>query len=280
MSGERRPVAAVVGFPVKHSLSPLIHGLWLKAVGVDGSYTACETPPERFADTVARLRAEGLGGINVTVPHKEAALALADTADDAARAAGASNLLVFVEHGIAAHNTDGIGMLAALAEQAPDWRPLDAVVTVIGAGGAAKGAAAALNAAGVAELRIVNRTVERASALAAACAGRAYDWRQMGEALDGATLVINATTRGLNGADPLELAWPQPPPGGAALDMVYRPLRTAFLEGAQAAGWATADGLAMLIGQARPSFQALFGRPPPASVDVRAACLRAMQAEA
>ena len=274
------PAAGVVGWPVKHSLSPLIHGLWLKAAGLEGFYASYEIAPANFAETVADLRASGLRGLNVTVPHKEAALALADRADNAARAAGAANLLLFSDDGIEARNTDGIGLLAALKEQAPRWEPCGATVLVIGAGGAARGVLPALEMAGAGELRIVNRDPRRAEALADAVSGTAYRWEHVAEALDGATLVVNATTRGLNGDDPLHLDWPKPPEDGAALDMVYRPLRSAFLDEAAAAGWATVDGLAMLIGQARPSFAAFFGVLPPEGVDVRSACLAQMEGRA
>ena len=273
-------LAAVVGRPVAHSLSPLIHKLWLDAAGIAGRYAAIEVEPQGFAARIADLRAQGLRGVNVTVPHKEAALALANRAHKAAKAAGAANLLLFHKDGIEARNTDGVGLLTALAEQAPGWEPCGATVVVIGAGGAARGALPALDLAGASELRIVNRNLERAEALAEAVSGTAYAWDDLVDALDTATLVINATTRGLGGDKPLHLPWPKATNGGAVLDMVYRPLRPVFLEEAAAKGWATADGLAMLIGQARPSFEAFFGVAPPAGVDVRAACLARMRADA
>ena len=270
-------LAAVVGRPVSHSLSPLIHNLWLDAAGIDGRYAAIEAEPDVFATVISDLRAQGLRGVNVTVPHKEAALLLANHADKAAKAAGASNLLLFGREEIEARNTDGAGLLTALSEQAPRWEPCGATVVIVGAGGAARGVLPPLDLAGAGDLRVVNRSFERAELLAEAVSGTAYPWTELAEAMEGATLVINATTRGLNGGDTLRLPWPKPPQGSAALDMVYRPLRTAFLEDAAAAGWATADGLAMLIGQARPSFEALFGRAPLPDVDVRAACLAQME---
>ena len=264
-------VAGVVGAPVTHSLSPLIHGAWLAAAGIDGAYVPFRPPQTGFERLVDGLRGGAVRGLNVTVPFKERALALADTVDASAQAAGAANLLLFADDGsLEARNTDGLGLLAALAEQAPHWSPSAAPVVILGAGGAAQGAAAALAGA---ELRIVNRSRERAEALAARVGGRVFGWDAIAEALDGAALVVNATTRGLNGVEPLDLRWPSPLPGAAAMDMVYSPLRTAFLDGAATAGWATVDGLAMLIGQARPSFEAFYGRPPPEEVDVRALCL-------
>lgn len=278
-------VAGVVGAPVRHSLSPLIYNAWIAAAGLDAAYAPFAVAPDGFVRFVDGLRGGAMRGLNVTVPFKEEALALADTSDAAARAAGAANLLLFAGDGaVEARNTDGLGLLAALDAQASGWRGASGPVVVLGAGGAARGAAAALllvppqgNGKG---LRIVNRTPERAQALAGRFGGRAYGWDALPAALEGAALVINATTRGLEGRDPLELDWSPPPSGGAALDMVYRPLRTRFLEAAAAAGWATADGLAMLIAQARPSFEAFYGRPPPAEVDVRALCLAELERRA
>ncbi len=272
-------VAGVAGAPVAHSLSPLIHGAWIAAAGLDAAYAPFAPPADGFTRFVDGLRGGAVRGLNVTAPFKEEALALADRAGPSAQAAGAANLLLFAPDGtVEARNTDGIGLLGALVEQARGWSPGAGPAVILGAGGGAQGAAAALRAAGVRHLRIVNRTRARAEALAGRVQGRGYGWGKLAEALDGAALVVNATTRGLGGADPLDdLPWPAPPPGAAAFDMVYRPLRTAFLQSAADAGWAVADGLAMLIAQARPSFHAFYGRPAPQAVDVRALCLAELE---
>ena len=271
-------VAGVAGSPVRHSLSPVIHGAWIAAAGLDAVYAPFPVPPDGFARFVDGLRGGAVRGLNVTVPFKEAALALADRADAAARAAGAANLLLFGADGsVEARNTDGLGLLGALAAQAPGWRPGDGPVTILGAGGAARGAAAALKAAGVPELRIVNRTLARAEVLAGEVGGRACGWEALLPALQGAALVVNATVLGLGDGDPAWPEWPAGPPGAAAMDMVYRPLRTGFLAAAKAGGRIPVDGLAMLTAQAAPSFAAFYGRPPPPETDVRGLCLRVLE---
>jgi len=266
-------VAGVAGAPVAHSLSPLIHNAWIEAAGLDAVYVAFAPPADGFAGFATGLRGGAIRGLNVTVPFKETALALADRCSDRALAAGAANLLVF-EHGgaITADNTDGLGLFAALEQQAPGFDVTAGAVVILGAGGAARGAAAALAAAGAPELRIVNRTHERAEALAAAIGPAARAVELTPAAFEDANLIVNATTLGLGGGSGPEAAFEVARKGAVALDMVYRPLRTEFLERAAKAGLATIDGLAMLIGQAAPSFEAFFGARPP-DIDVRALCL-------
>ncbi len=267
-------VAGVVGSPVTHSLSPLIHGAWIEAARLDAVYAPFAARTEDFGLFVKSLRGGVIRGLNVTVPFKERALELATRVSERARRAGAANLLIFEPAGaIVADNTDGVGMLAALAEQAPGFDAASGPAVILGAGGAARGAAAALVDAGVPEVRVVNRTHERAVALADAVGAKAM---ALGSAaFEGAALIINATTLGLGGGAGPAAAFQAARPGAVALDMVYRPLRTEFLERAAKAGLVTVDGLAMLIGQARPSFEAFFGAAPP-DIDVRALCLAAL----
>jgi len=268
--------AGVVGRPVGHSLSPLIHAAWLETAGLDGAYHAFEVEPEGFDAFIAARRGGPLVGLNVTAPHKERALALADTADAAARAAGAANLLLFTPDGrVGARNTDGLGLLAALAEQAPGLQLRGARVVLLGAGGAARSAAVTLRGAGAAEVRIVNRTLSRASTLAAETGAASFAWADLPAALAAADALVNATTLGREGGEPLDIALDGLRPGAAVMDMVYRPLETPLLRQARARGFVPVDGLAMLIGQARPSFEAFFGRPPP-PLDVRALALEAL----
>jgi shikimate dehydrogenase len=269
-------VAGVVGAPVRHSLSPLIHNAWLAAAGVDGVYVALSPGPESFPSLLGGLRGGAMRGVNVTLPFKETALAAADRASDRARRAGAANLLLFEPDGsIVADNTDGEGLLAAFGEQAPGFEVAARPAVVLGAGGAARGAVAALLDAGVPEVRIVNRTLDRARMLAADLgAGVAvHDWAELREALNGAGSVINATSLGLSGKEPLAVSLEGLQAGAMVMDMVYRPLRTAFLARAKSMGFVTVDGLSMLIGQAAPSFEAFFGQAPPKTVDVRAMAL-------
>ncbi len=272
-------VAAVVGQPVAHSLSPLLHNSWLEAAGVDGAYLALEVVEPGFADLIAGLKRTNVAGLNVTLPFKAAALAAADEIHARARRAGAANLLVFRDGKAWADNTDGLGLLAAFAEQAPEFRPIDGPVVVLGAGGGARGAVAAFLDAGCPQVRIVNRSLDRAEALAADFGAKAYGLAEAGDAFDGASAVINATSAGLASGEPLRVPLAVTPKTCVVMDMVYKPLITPFLAEAQALGRQTVDGLAMLIGQARPSFEAFFGAPPPRDVDVRALALRALEAK-
>ena len=270
-------VAGVIGSPVRHSLSPLIHNAWIAASGLDAAYVPFAAVANGFEEAVRGLRAASLKGLNVTLPFKAQALALANRADAAARAAGAANLLLFHADGsMEARNTDGIGLLAAFAAQAPRWRPQDGAVIVLGAGGAARGAAGALLAAG-AEVLVANRTQARAQALAEALPGvRAVAMQDLSVALAGAAAIVNATSAAFGDGGGLDIPLHAAPAATVVMDMTYVPLRTPLLRQALAFGLTTVDGLAMLIGQAVPSFEALFGVPPPGAVDVRALALQAL----
>lgn len=274
-------VAGVAGHPVRHSLSPLIHNAWLEAVGIDGVYVAFAPAPDRFAAFADGLRGGVIRGLNVTAPLKEIALAVADQASPTASAAGSANLLVFDADGlIRADSTDGEGLLDAFAAQAPGFDPAAGPVTILGAGGAARAAAAAFLAAGAPRIDFIGRTAARGDALVAALGSKT---RRVGQAdaerlLEDAHAVINATPLGLGGAPGPDLPLGGLDPGCVVMDMVYRPVRTTFLEAASARGLRTVDGLAMLIGQARPSFARFFGRPPP-TTDVRTLAMAALEAD-
>jgi shikimate dehydrogenase len=239
---------------------------WLAAGGVEGRYGILEIPPERFARAVHAARAIGMAGLNVTLPHKTAALRLADEVSEAARRVGAANLLTFQGDGrIRADNTDVVGVAAALKDDAGAGPAV-----LIGAGGAARAALFHLSSQGR-EIRIVNRTRETAERLAGEFGLKplVYETLETG-ALKGAALVINATSLGMAGKPALAPDFTPCAPGALAFDMVYTPLQTPFLEGALKAGLKTSDGLSMLIGQARPSFEAFFGAAPPQGCGVRA----------
>jgi shikimate dehydrogenase len=264
-------LAGVVGRPVHHSLSPVLHNTWLAAAGLDGAYVAFSLAPERFSAFVEGFRGGSLAGVNVTLPFKTDALAAADRVSPRARTAGAANVLVFEADGsVTADNTDGEGLLYAFARQAPGFRPESGPLVLFGAGGAARGAAAAFLEAGCPEVRLLNRTRSRAEAVAEALGGRVrvLDLTDAA-ALDGAAALINASSAGLGSDAPPPPDFSAAPAGAVAMDMTYKPLRTPFLEAAAARGLSTVDGLDMLIGQARPAFEAFFGRPPPAEPDVR-----------
>ena len=279
-------VAGVVGHPVRHSLSPLLHNAWLKAAGLDGVYIAFGPSLDGFRALIEGCRGGAICGLNITLPFKEQALGLAQAGRDfvhpRASLAGAANLVVFRSDGrLELDNTDGEGLLYAFARQAPSLDLKSGPVVILGAGGAARGAAAALVLAGVPQIRILNRTFDRALAIADALGDRvlAFDQGRAHAVFEDAVAVINATSLGLNGGEGPGLDWQAVPSTCAFMDMVYKPLDTQFLQAARARGHLTIDGLDMLVGQAIPSFEALFGHAPPQAVDVRALALAALAAE-
>ena len=254
--------AGVVGWPIAHSLSPLLHTAWIEAAGINATYEAMGLEdPEAFRRLVERGQAGELKGVNVTAPYKELALAVSDTVSETARRAGSANLLVFREGHILADSTDGLGLIGALEEQAPELSLSGRSVAVLGAGGAARAAAAAL-LDNRADVVIFNRTRQKAEALVRDVGGR------LGADDDfwSVALVVNALSA------PPDLDPSLLPDDAVVMDMTYRPLETSFLRRARARGLTGVDGLAMLIGQARPSFEALFGIASPA-IDVRALAL-------
>jgi shikimate dehydrogenase len=254
--------AGVVGQPIVQSLSPLIHGAWIEAAGLDARYDAFGPEDEAgFAALVDQGRAGDLRGLNVTAPFKEQALRLADQVSDTARACGSANLLVFANGRVVADSTDGAGLMIALRDQAPELDVAEVRIVILGAGGAARAAAVALRDAG-ARVGVLNRTRARAQTLAKDLGVEVVDEA----ALATAALVVNALS-----ASP-EIDLETLPEHAVVMDMTYRPLITPFLAGARARGLTIVDGLAMLIGQARPSFEALFGQAAP-DIDVRALAL-------
>ena len=272
-------VAGVAGHPVTHSLSPLIHNAWLEAAGVDGIYVAFSPPADGFSRFAEGLRGGAIRGLNVTLPFKETALSLADGCTARADAAEAANLLLFEPDGrITADNTDGLGLLGAFAAQVPGFDPKAGPVVILGAGGAARGAATAFKAAGAPQVRIVNRTRAKAEFVSGSLGdtGRAYGLDHADAALDGAIAVINATSAGLSGEGSLNVPLELTHASTVVMDMTYKPLETPFLAQARGLGRPTVDGLEMLIGQAIPSFEALFGAAPPATVDIRSIALKAL----
>jgi shikimate dehydrogenase len=276
ITGKAR-LAGVMGWPVGHSRSPRLHGYWLAEHGIDGAYVPLPVRPEDFERALRALPALGFRGANVTLPHKEAALALADRATPEAKQIGAANTLVIDERGlIEARNTDAFGFLESLKEGAPGWRAPAAPAVVIGAGGAARALLVALVDAGVTEIRLLNRTASRAAALAASLGGpiRVLDWRERSKALEGAGLLVNATTQGMAGQPPLDLALDRLPPDAIVNDIVYVPLETPLLAAARRRGNPVVDGLGMLLHQARPGFAAWFGVEPRVTPALRDYVLR------
>lgn len=270
------PLAGVIGWPVSHSRSPVLHGYWLGRYGVPGHYVPLPVHPDDLEAVLRTLPRAGFVGANVTVPHKEAALAIADVVSDRAALIGAANTLIFRPDGrIHADNTDGYGFLANLRSHAPGWRPETGAAALIGAGGAARAVVASLLDAGVPELRITNRTRLRSEQLRTEFGARilVYDWAQAANMLDGAVTVVNATSLGMVGKAPLKVPLDALASDAVVTDLVYTPLRTPFLEEAAARGCVTVDGLGMLLHQAAPGFERWFGQRPEVDDATRQAIL-------
>ncbi len=271
LSGKAK-LAGVIGCPVSHSKSPRLHGFWLDKYKIDGTYVPLAVEPEDFAKAVHGLLASGFAGVNVTVPHKENALKIADEVSPIAASIGASNTLIFKEDGsIYADNTDGYGFYENLVKGAPDWKADGGPAVVLGAGGAARAILIALAEAGVPEIRLTNRTHARAEQLAAELDApiTLIDWEERNEALDGCNLLTNTTTLGMTGQPLLEIELFELPKTALVNDIVYAPLHTNLLEKAHAHGCHYVDGLGMLLHQARPGFQAWFGTDPVVDEELR-----------
>jgi shikimate dehydrogenase len=275
----RTIMAGIAGWPVAHSLSPILHNAWLAAAGIDGVYVPFGVPGDGFERFVRGVQGGVVRGLNVTLPFKQQALAMATRASDRARMAQAANVLVFETDGsIVADNTDGLGLLWAFRNQAPGFEVTTGPVVILGAGGGARGAAAAILEAGCRDVRIVNRTVAKAQVIAGELGAGVSAWslEDVARAFDGAAAVVNATSAGVASESQLKVPLELTPETAVVMDMVYKPLLTPFMAQAEALGRRTVDGLAMLIGQAGPAFEAFYGQPPPAGVDVRALALEAL----
>ncbi len=261
----RARLAGVIGYPVSHSRSPLLHNFWLARHGIDGAYVPLTVTSQDFAAALNGLQAAGFAGVNVTIPHKEAAFALCDIVDDSARRAGAVNTIVFAKNGVHGSNTDGYGFLANLA--AHDVRA-DGPALLLGAGGAARAIAAVLQEAG-AQVTLCNRTQARAEALALTLPGvKVIDWSQAEAALADQALLVNTTSLGMAGHAVLDLDLSQARSGLAVADIVYTPIETPLLAAARARGLAAVPGLGMLLHQAVPGFAAWFGVTPSVDTEV------------
>lgn len=259
------PLAGVIGMPVSHSKSPLLHGYWLRKYAIKGFYVPLPVLPEHLAEVLRILPCAGFVGVNVTIPHKEAVLTLADVVTDRAALIGAANTLIFRPDGkIHADNTDGYGFIANLRRYATEWQPDRGPSAVIGAGGAARAVVAALLDSGVQEMRITNRTRIRSEQIKAEFGARVivYDWAQAGNMLQGAATVVNATSLGMEGKQPLRVPLDALDPAAVVTDLVYAPLDTPLLTEARARGCCTVDGLGMLLHQAAPGFERWFGQRP------------------
>ena len=279
ISGKAK-IAGVVGWPIGHSLSPVLQGYWLDELALDGALVPLAARVEDFSRVIDGARRAGFRGVNVTVPHKEAAFALAHRNDVLAVAAGAANLLVFTDTGIEGRNTDAIGLAESLREHIGELNGKGAVL--LGAGGAARGAVLALEALGAGTIHLLNRDVHRAKTLAASFSknaklmpGALTDWNAVA---GDAALVVNSTSAGMGSNPPLAIDLGVLRKEAAVCDIVYSPLETALLKDAAARGHVTIDGLGMLMHQAVPSFEAFFGVKPKVTKGLRAALVKALAA--
>jgi shikimate dehydrogenase len=272
------PLAGVIGAPVAHSRSPALHGYWLRKYGIKGFYVPLEVAQADLEDVLRAMPRMGFVGANVTIPHKETVLRLADIVSDRAALIGAANTLIFRSDGkIHADNTDGYGFLENLRQGAPGWRADAGPCAVLGAGGAARAVVASLLEAGAEEIRITNRTRNRAEALRAEFGTKVvvYDWVQAGNALEEAATVVNTTSLGMVGKSEFRVPLDGLSPEAIVTDLVYTPLDTALLVRAREIGCRTVDGLGMLLHQAVPGFERWFGVKPEVDAALREAVLAA-----
>jgi shikimate dehydrogenase len=270
---DRFLLAGLMGFPVMHSRSPKLHNYWLAQYGLIGAYLPLAIRTEGLRDALRALPALGFSGCNLTIPHKEAALAIVDRVDPVARRIGAMNCVVVAPDGsLEGQNHDAFGFAESIREAQPNWRADAGPIVVIGAGGGARAVLVSLVDQGAREIRLVNRTPARAAALQRDLGGpiTALAWEKREDALAGATMLINATNQGMVGAPSLDLALDALPPTALVSDIVYIPRETPLLAAARKRGNPTVNGLGMLLHQARPAFRAWFGIMPDVTPELRA----------
>ncbi|WP_281299940.1 MULTISPECIES: shikimate dehydrogenase [unclassified Iodidimonas] len=285
MAHQSTKLAGVMGWPIGHSLSPHLHRFWLDRHGLAGDYVPLMVRPQNLASAIKGLYPLGFSGVNLTVPHKEAAMALVDRVDPLARRIGAINCISIDAKGrLEGRNTDAYGFFAHLEASAPNWQAKGARALVLGAGGAARAIIVALLDAGLEQVFVVNRTGDRARALADDL-GRAFGndrvcaqpWQDRTMLLKEVSLLVNSTVLGMMGQPSLSIELSLMAPGSVVYDIVYKPLLTPLLKEAEARRLVAVDGLGMLIHQAVPAFHSFFGVRPEADDDVRSALLKALE---
>jgi shikimate dehydrogenase len=267
-------IAGLLGWPVAHSRSPVIHNHWLAQYDIPGRYVLFPVPPEKLEAAVRGLAALGLRGCNVTTPHKQAIFPLLDRVDDLARRIGAVNTVVVEKDGtLTGFNNDGNGFVQSLRDVDPRWRPDSGPILVLGAGGASRAVVASLAAQGATEIRLTNRTLDKAQEIADAVGAmvKVVPWEQREDALDGIAMLANATSLGMTGKPPLDMALDRLPPRAVVGDLIYIPPETPLLAAARQRGNITVNGLGLLLNQARPAFNAWFGVMPEITPALRAA---------
>ena len=277
MSEERIPLAGVIGSPIAHSKSPRLHQYWLRKYAVRGFYIPMDIASEDLPQAFKALPKLGFVGVNVTIPHKERILELADLVTDRAALMGAANTVIFRSDGkVHADNTDGYGFIENLKQGAPNWNPGEGPAAVLGAGGAARAVVASLLEAGAPEVRLTNRTRGRAEALKTEFGSKVvvYEWVAAGNAIDGAHTVVNASSLGMEGKPAFRVPLDGLSKDALVTDLVYTPLETPLISAAKEIGCHTVDGLGMLLHQAVPAFERWFGYRPEVDEDLRSMMLR------
>lgn len=262
---EKFHLAAVMGWPVMHSLSPLMHNSWMEQEGLKGTYVPLAIEPGTLDPALRALHPLGFAGCNLTIPHKLEAMAIVDEVDDVARKIGAMSCVVVREDGtLFGTNNDWLGFIGNLKQFFPDFRADTGPVTVIGAGGGGRAVVHAMLDQGAREIRLVNRTLERAAAIAAEFGGpiTPVRWEERHEALDGAGMVVNATSQGMKGEPVLDIRLDALPVSALAVDIIYTPLETPFLHAARMRGNPTLNGLGMLLHQGPAAWKRWFGIEP------------------
>lgn len=270
------PLAGVIGFPVGHTKSPMLHRHWLKRYDVNGHYVPISLSQPDFEKGLRSLHLLGFRGVNVTIPHKVSAIALADSVTDRAALIGAANMLTFRADGsIRADNTDGYGFIQNIKQTCPEWDVTLGPALVLGAGGAARAVISALLTEGAPEIRLANRTRARAEALKEHFGARVHpiDWNRASDSMESTATIVNTTSLGMVGQPELKVSLAAAPESSVVVDIVYTPLETPLLAAARARGLRGVDGLGMLLHQAVPGFEAWFGLRPEVDEDLRRAVL-------
>jgi shikimate dehydrogenase len=269
---DRFMLAGVMGWPVMHSRSPLLHNYWFKQHNLAGAYVPLAIRPEGLAAALRALHPLGFAGCNLTIPHKEQAMKIVDLVDAVSKNIGAISCVVVRPDGsLAGTNNDGYGFIHSIKQEQPGWHAHSGTAVVIGAGGGARAVCYALAQEGAKEIRLINRTFDRAKRISEDFAGpiRAFPWEDRNDALEGAAMVVNTTSQGMLGQTPLDLKLDKLPLRALAADIVYIPLETPFLAAARNRGNPTINGLGMLLHQARPAWRAWFGIEPEVTAELR-----------
>ena len=270
---DRFLLAGVMGWPVMHSRSPMLHNYWFKKHELAGTYVPLAIRPEGLAAALRALHPLRFAGCNLTIPHKEQAMTLVDEVDALAKAIGAISCVVVRPDGsLSGTNNDCYGFIHAIKQEQPGWRADSGPIVVIGAGGGSRAVCCGLAQEGAREIKLVNRTLDRAQAIARGFGGpiRALPWDERHEALEGAAMVVNTTSCGMVGQPALDINLDKLPKNALAADIIYIPLETPFLAAARKRGNRTVNGLGMLLNQGRPAWKVWFGIEPEVTAELRA----------